>query len=133
MSDVFVIPDLVRKPTKRVIIAGSRFYRGGIDGVARAIKESGFDVKCVISGAARGADKAGEEWAQSIGIPFELYPADWRTGKSAGVVRNAQMEKVADALIALMDMDAPTPGTSDMICRMKDKPTCIYWETAWSL
>jgi hypothetical protein len=114
----------------RVIIAGSRGYKGGALGVERAVKASGFDIATVISGAARGADLAGERWASANGISCELYPADWdKYGKKAGAIRNQQMADVADALIALWD--GQSRGTADMIRRMKDKPTIVYWEGSW--
>lgn len=128
MSDVYVITadGHYKSPTKRVIIAGSRSYLGGIEGVFRAVKCSGFDVEVVISGHAQGADKSGEDWANANGVKVEYFPADWSKGRSAGVLRNAQMAKAADALIALWD--GKSKGTLDMIRRMKNKPTCIYWE-----
>lgn len=118
------------KGPMRVIIAGSRGYKGGALGVERAVKASGFDIAAVISGAARGADIAGERWAEANGIPCELHPADWdKHGKRAGFIRNQQMAEVADALIAIWDGESR--GTADMIRRMKDKPTIVYWEGSW--
>jgi uncharacterized phage-like protein YoqJ len=56
-----------------------------------------------------------------------IYPANWRKyGKRAGHRRNQQMADNADALIALWDGESP--GTRDMIRRMENKPTIIYWE-----
>jgi hypothetical protein len=49
-------------------------------------------IKCVIHGAARGADTLGAEWATARGVPVEPYPADWkRHGRAAGPIRNAAM------------------------------------------
>ena len=114
----------------RVIIAGSRSYPGGYEGVHRAVMASGFLVATVISGVARGADLEGERWARSHGLPIEYYPANWKKhGKKAGMIRNQQMADVADALIALWD--GKSRGTRDMIERMAKKPTIIYWESKW--
>lgn len=114
----------------RVIIAGSRSYPGGYEGVARAVKASGFEIATVISGVARGADLDGERWAYEYGVPVERYPADWdKYGRKAGPIRNQQMADVADALIALWD--GKSRGTRDMIERMAKKPTIIYWESKW--
>ena len=137
MSDVHMLPDLTQKrPTKRVIIAGSRKYRGGIEGVTAAVKASGFDIEVVLYGGATGADRAGKWWAEMNDCAvetFEVTPRDWKKyGKGAGMRRNAMMAKHADALIALWD--GASPGTRDMIERMheRDKPVCIYWEGRWS-
>ena len=132
MEDFLIAPN---KPLC-VIIAGSRNYpfidyiNGGADGVARAVAASGLKIGTVISGGARGADAAGEMWAYVNNIPVEVFPADWDThGKKAGILRNAEMAKHADALIALWD--GKSRGTRDMIERMAKKPTCIYWEKKW--
>lgn len=51
----------------------------------------------VISGTARGADRAGEEWALWRGIPLKRMPADWESkGHRAGFIRNAEMAAIAD-------------------------------------
>ena len=114
----------------RVIIAGSRSYPGGYEGVHRAVVASGFEIATVISGVARGVDTAAILWAEGRGIPVESYPADWeKYGKKAGPIRNQQMADVADALIALWD--GKSRGTRDMIERMAKKPTIIYWESKW--
>lgn len=75
----------------------------------------------IISGAARGADYLGEEWARERGIPYERYPADWkRYGKSAGYKRNLQMAEVADMAVGFEG----GPGTTMMfdILRKKNIP-----------
>jgi len=114
----------------RIIIAGSRGYRGGVLGIESAIRDSGFTVTTVISGVAKGADLAGEWWAKSKGIPCERFPAQWNEfGKSAGMIRNQQMADAADALIALWD--GKSRGTEAMIRMMKNKPSFVYWDTSW--
>lgn len=116
----------------KVIIAGSRNYRGGAEGVHVAVKESGFDVITVISGVARGADLAGENWARAKGVQVERFPADWKKhGRSAGIIRNCQMAEAANALIALWD--GSSRGTLHMISKMKldGKPVFVYWDKKW--
>ena len=97
----------------RTIIAGCRTATDFQD-VQKAIEDSEFDISVVISGAARGADKLGEEWAARNNISIERYPANWdKYGRSAGPIRNGEMAKVADALIALWD--GQSRGTKNMI------------------
>ena len=76
----------------RLIIAGGRDYqftardRERLDGIPF--------VKEVVSGAAKGADTCGEEWARSKGIPIKRFPADWdKYGKNAGIIRNGEMAR----------------------------------------
>lgn len=130
MSNAFLKSNLLELPTKRVIIAGSRTYRGGVEGIERAVKASGFDCEVVICGCALGADSAGHMWAHENGRKVECFPADWKKlGKGAGIIRNGQMAEVADALIAIWD--GGSRGTKDMIRRMEGKPTMVYWEGEW--
>lgn len=61
-----------------------------------------------------GADYWGEQWAIHHGIPVKPFPADWdRFGKGAGPIRNAQMAKYADALLAIWN--GSSSGTGNMI------------------
>jgi len=88
MSQIYTWPGLTKKPTKRVIIAGSRDYKGGIDGVAEAVKASAFDIEVVLSGCARGVDRCGEQWAARHGIAVETHFAKWdKHGRGAGSKR----------------------------------------------
>lgn len=108
----------------RTIIAGSR----GIinyDTVLNVVINSGFVITQVLSGTARGVDTIGEEIAEEFGIPLVLYPADWgKYGKSAGHIRNEQMAKNAEALIAVYD--GVSPGTKSMINIAKKLGLKVY-------
>jgi|ERR1039458_1423661 hypothetical protein len=79
----------------------------------------------IISGAARGADALGERWACEHAIPLVRMPADWDAhGRRAGYLRNLEMAKQAQALIALWD--GTSRGTAHMIetarnCRWRRK------------
>lgn len=111
----------------RVIIAGSRALANKPHLIGKAVYDSGFcDITEVVSGTARGIDRLGEEWAQVNGKKIRLFPADWhRLGKSAGMVRNRDMARYADALIAIWD--GSSRGTGNMISAMEklNKPTFI--------
>jgi hypothetical protein len=97
----------------KTIIAGSR----GITDLSKvfdATLNSGFCITEVVSGAARGVDTLGEEWASIKNIPIKRFPASWDTyGKSAGYKRNAEMASYAEALIAIWD--GKSRGTKHMI------------------
>ena len=102
----------------RVIIAGSRSFsnykllREHCQAVLH--KKMNTHQVIIVSGHARGADALGERFAKEFGLPVELYPARWNAlGKGAGMVRNAQMAKVSDALIAFWD--GHSCGTEHMI------------------
>ncbi|MCB1865796.1 MAG: DUF2493 domain-containing protein [Chromatiales bacterium] len=108
----------------RTIIAGSR-HCSGIHRLHAALKECGWVPTVVLSGRAAGADRLGEIWAKSHGVPLELYPANWQEyGKSAGYRRNVQMARKAEALIALWD--GSSPGTKHMIQTATENGLKVY-------
>lgn len=89
----------------KVIIAGGRDF-------------SDYDLLCqrvnkillkqtkieIVSGAAKGADKLGERYAEEHGYEIIRFVADWNTfGKAAGYRRNIEMANYADALILFWD------------------------------
>lgn len=113
-------PDLMR-----VVIAGSRdldddrWMHSRID----AIMQNQLSSKKVeiICGGAMGADFVGYKWAVSKGLPVLGFPAQWDVyGKSAGYLRNLEMAWAGTHLIAFMDMQKKTPGTSSMISIAKE-------------
>ena len=102
----------------RVIIAGSRSFNNYAllrEHCLSFLQEKMKTHRVIIvSGHARGADSLGERFANELGLPFELHPAKWRLlGKAAGMVRNAEMAKCSDALIAFWDGESR--GTRHMI------------------
>jgi O-acetyl-ADP-ribose deacetylase (regulator of RNase III) len=103
----------VYTPPLRVIVAGSRTimdYRL----VEQAIQESGFTIREIISGGARGVDQLGLRYARGHKIPTTVFPAKWkRDGRAAGFIRNERMAEVAHALIAVWD--GVSKGTKHMI------------------
>ena len=70
-------------------------------------------ITSVISGRARGVDRAGEAWAKRQGIPVDPYPADWTLGKRAGHLRNEQMARAGDALVLIWD--GKSKGSASML------------------
>ena len=100
----------------RVIVAGGRdfsdyeYLRSSLDFLLQNV--TGPIV--IVSGTARGADKLGEQYAAERGYAVLRFPADWdRFGKAAGYIRNEQMAKNADALVAFWD--GKSKGTLNMI------------------
>jgi hypothetical protein len=97
----------------KVIIAGSRNLCK-YEYIEEAIKKSNFKINTIISGGAKGIDKLGEKYALNNNIELIIYPADWnKYGKSAGYIRNTEMLKECNALIAIWD--GKSKGTKHMI------------------
>lgn len=112
----------------RVIIAGSRDFsdynllREKCDRILSDQKSNHQIV--IVSGTARGADRLGEQYAKERGYEVRQYPADWDAhGKSAGFIRNREMAKNADALIAFWD--GQSKGTRLMIDLAKDHDLAV--------
>lgn len=109
----------------KTIIAGSR--RATKFDVVNALAACPFtnEITEVVSGTAHGADKYGEEWAAANNIPVKQFPADWgRFGHGAGVLRNFEMARYAEALIAVWDGESK--GTLNMIRRAKEKKLRVF-------
>lgn len=116
----------------RIIIAGSRNYTDTKDFFARMdiiidLEEWILSISEVVSGTARGTDSMGEMWADQFDVPVKRFPADWaKYGRRAGHIRNAEMAKYADGLIAFWD--GVSPGTASMINLAKAEGLRIHIE-----
>jgi hypothetical protein len=99
-----------------VIIAGSRDF-SDYELLTKTLDEYFSNVTddiVIISGKAHGADTLGERYAAEHGYQVWGYPAEWnKYGKAAGYIRNAEMAKTADALVAFWD--GHSSGTAHMI------------------
>lgn len=131
----------------RVIIAGDRDcddFNFLLEAITQA-KKQGIEITEVVSGAAKGGDELGEQWARMHDIPIRQFKPNWNDitvpgakiktnqwGKQynalAGFVRNQEMADYGEALIALQP-NGNTNGTQDMIKRAKEKGIKIYVHT----
>lgn len=72
----------------------------------------------LVAGAARGADKLAERYAEKRNIPIKVFPADWANkGPGAGYARNAEMLKYAQEAYAVVVAfwNGESHGTKHMI------------------
>lgn len=72
----------------------------------------------VSGGCPKGADHFADLLAKERDIPIKIYPADWSLGKHAGFLRNTDIAKDSDILIACVSEDR-TGGTEDTITKFK--------------
>lgn len=98
----------------KIIIAGGRtftdydFLRDTLDEI---LAVDDFEI---ISGGAKGVDALGERYAEARGLSVKAFPADWeKYGRAAGPIRNEEMARYADGLIAFWDGESR--GTANMI------------------
>lgn len=109
----------------KVIIAGGRDQFPTVEEITAAVHASKFNVTEVVSGCARGADQMGECWAVLFGIPVKPFPANWcEHGNSAGAIRNGEMAKYGEALIAFWD--GKSSGTGNMIKQAKRRGLAVH-------
>ena len=82
----------------------------------------------VISGGANGADKLAARWAKENGIKLTEFIPDWEgLGKRAGFVRNEDIVKAADCVLAFWDGVSKGTGNSLSIAKRLKKPTLVIY------
>lgn len=107
----------------KTIIAGSRDANS--DHTIRGLQFCPWNITHVVSGFAKGPDTHGLKWAEGIGLPRSIYPADWNTyGKAAGHIRNRQMADNSEALVAIWD--GKSKGTQGMIFEAEKRGLHIF-------
>ena len=109
------------KQTINVVVAGGREYENYPElsqKLDQTISQLNIPERMsvnIVSGGARGADTLAEKYAQERGLGFQVFPANWNEkGLSAGTLRNTQMAKEGDVLVAFPG----GTGTENMIQQM---------------
>lgn len=89
----------------KLIIAGSRtlqFDLTTIQNLIDSLIAMDEHIDEVVSGACRGIDISGQNWADFQNIPVKKFKPDWnKLGKSAGPIRNKEMAEYSDALLLI--------------------------------
>lgn len=79
----------------------------------------------IVSGGAAGVDRTAENAAKKRGMKTEIYHADWnKLGKAAGMIRNTDIVKACDILIAFWDGESR--GTQDSIIKACKNRKKVY-------
>lgn len=99
----------------KVVVAGSRSFNDyDLLKTSLDLFLQHYDSVTIISGHAYGADKLGERYASQKGYEVELFIPNWDLyGKRAGYLRNEDMAKNGDVLVAFWD--GKSKGTQHMI------------------
>jgi SLOG family YspA-like protein len=83
-------------------------------------------ITVIVSGGAKGADKLGEQWADENKIPKTIFYPDWKKyGKKAGFLRNEDIIKNSDVVIAFWDGLSKGTGHSIKLAKKYKKPCLI--------
>lgn len=107
------------KENKLAIIGSRTFnnYTYAKKAILDIIKKYKIAIDKIISGGAPGADKIAEIFADKYNIPIEIIKPDWSNGKIGGVLRNTDIIKKSDYVIAFWD--GKSKGTEDSIKKAK--------------
>lgn len=103
-----------------VLICGSRRFADPFTvslAIDQRVQELPDDCTVIVGGA-NGADQIAEEAARRHGRPVVIHKADWnKHGKRAGILRNLEMLKEADFVVAFWD--GKSRGTEHTICEAR--------------
>ena len=113
--------------TVRIVIAGGRDFndRAYLEHCMRQVyhlhSHKGIEI---VSGAARGADQLGEEWAAKHNLVVHSKPPDYKSfegrERQAPLARNEEMAAMSQVLCAFWD--GKSSGTKHMIaCAFRNK------------
>jgi len=85
---------------------------------------SNYDISCIVSGGARGADSLAERYANEYNIKTLIFKPDWdKYGKAAGFIRNSDIINNSDLVIAFWNGNSK--GTLDSINKALNTKTNI--------
>lgn len=110
---------------KKVIVAGYRNYHNK-DYVYDKLDEilKSYSPCEILEGGASGVDALAKQYAIDNSIPYKEYPANWNLyGRSAGVLRNQEMARNGDVLIAFYNGSI---GTANMIKEAKSRGLKVH-------
>lgn len=115
----------MKKPQFFLVVAGGRSFTD-FDWMKREICDlmwnqlKDYQVVIVQGECPTGADRLAKLAAQALNLTCVPCPADWSAhGRAAGPIRNSQMAEHGSGLLAFWDGESP--GTKDMIGKMKAK------------
>ena len=110
-----------------IVICGSRGFFDQTyfdEQVHDILKDFNYDEITICSGGAPGTDTLAENFARRNQIDLLIKFAKWnKFRKSAGMIRNNQLLKMADKVISFWDGESP--GTAHMIQECLDKNISI--------
>jgi hypothetical protein len=109
----------------KLAVIGSRDFNN-YSLLTETLEQYKSKITLVVSGAARGADSLGERWALENNIKTLIFPADWdKYGKRAGYIRNEDIIKNCDCVIAFWDGNSKGTSHSLSLAEKYNKPSKI--------
>ena len=91
-------------------------------------KADSLNPSIIISGGASGADYLAERYAKKNNKPIKIYHADWqRHGRAAGPIRNKEIVKNSDHILAFWDGESRGTLSSINLAKKYDVPCDIIY------
>ena len=86
--------------------------------------------KLIVSGGAKGADLLAEKAAKALNIPTLIFLPDWNLhGRKAGFIRNEDIIKNADVVLAFWDGESKgTKNSIDIAKKLKKKCFVVLYK-----
>lgn len=110
---------------KRIAIIGSRTFND-YDLLSKTLEPYKDGISLIVSGGARGADSLGEKWAKENKKSTRIFLPEWKKhGKSAGYIRNKDIVKNSDGVIAFWDGQSKGTQHSFKLCDEMNVPLKI--------
>lgn len=86
-----------------------------------------YHISCIVSGGANGADSLAERFAQEHGISLKVFKPDWdQFGKRAGILRNIEIVKASDVVVAFWDQKSRGTEFTINECKRQGKQCIKY-------
>lgn len=107
----------------RLLVCGSRHWHE--PALIRRIVDRLPPETVIVHGDSGNADRWAAQFAEKRGLEVDPHPADWaRYSKAAGPIRNAEMIKVSELVVAFWD--GLSPDTRDTLRQARDAGLTIY-------
>lgn len=114
----------------KIAIVGSRKFNDFellqkvVDGI---INDLNLDDVKIVSGGAKGTDSLAEQYAILKNFETIIFKPDWkRYGRGAGIVRNKQIVKNSDIVIAFWDAESKGAKSSIDFALKNNKKCFVY-------
>lgn len=108
-------------------VVGSRSFNN-YEQLKQLLNENYDNIEEIVSGGANGADKLAEQYCKEYNIKLNIYYPNWNLyGKSAGPIRNEQIIKNSDEVIAFWDGTSSGTRSSINFAKKFNKPCKIIY------
>lgn len=109
----------------KTAVVGSRIF-ADYNKLAAYLDTIKDKITLIVSGGAKGADSLGERWAYKNSIPTLIFKPDWsKYGKGAGFIRNEDIVKNSDMILAFWDGKSKGTEHTINLAKQYNKPVHI--------